>query len=108
MRRLISNSFSSQSVPIIEIASWRSRRSPLGQPRNGERCPPRRQGGIKHVAAGEVLDQKTRRGRASSRTAGCLGWGGRPCYSKSSEGQCLFATRFFEARDVLESADRQA
>jgi hypothetical protein len=29
-----------------------------------------------------------------------------PCYSKSSEGQCLFATRLFEAGDVLESADR--
>jgi hypothetical protein len=27
---------------------------------------------------------------------------------KSLECQCLFATRFFEARDVLESADRQA
>ena len=26
---------------------------------------------------------------------------------KSSEGQCLFGTRLFEAGDVLESADRQ-
>ena len=59
MRRLISNSLSSQSAPIIEIASWRNRRSPLGQPRNGERCPPRLQSGIEHVAAGEVLDQET-------------------------------------------------
>jgi hypothetical protein len=59
MRRLISISLSSQSAPIIEIASWRSRRSPLGQPRTGERCPPRLQSGIEHVAAGEVLDQET-------------------------------------------------
>jgi len=55
----MSNSRSSQSASITEIASWRSRRSALDQTRNGEWCPPRPRGGIEHIAGGKVLDQET-------------------------------------------------
>ena len=61
-------------------------------------------GGVYKHVAGEVPDQETVGLRQSSVPE---------CFCKlvalkSLECQCLFATRFFEAGDVLESADRQA
>ena len=101
----MSNSLSSHIVPIIEIAPRRIRRSALGQPPNGERCPPPAPGVESNMsplarcstrkppAVAPVVEQRAARLWRPS------------ALFTSSEGQRFFATRLFESRDVLESAD---
>ena len=69
---------------------------------NGAR--PGSRGGIEHVAIGEVLDLETAGVAPVVEQRAARPWRPSALFT-SSEGQRFFATRLFESRDVLESAD---
>ena len=69
---------------------------------NGAR--PGSRGGIEHVAIGKVLDQETAGVAPVVEQRAAPLWRPSALFT-SSEGQRFFATRRFESRDVLESAD---